>query len=390
MPYKDIIDNSTLIRPATADTSGAAVQTSTAASGADTQVSQPVAALPPDPIARMVESKGNGFTMNSNAVGQHYADWGKTPFLDAIKDASRGAGKHTIAENWSDYNKWAKENGKEPLDILIAQQAMAGKDIGKSWAGNEAEDRKLRRQQRWEQIGNVLNHLGNFVGALKGAPAAKYESGAELTKRQQAVKDAVVKQRGDPKDILAQIWKQRADERAHELNAANIALREAQKATEGARKVNIEGKTSNDAALAAANVALKGAQQHQSETGAARNEAQEENIRTKTKYIPQEQSDKHKVASSTVAKNNSATKVNNARAAGVQKNNAGEYVVYDKNGKARTFKTYSSAKYFSQQQGTWVNDYAEESDSYGGTSKKVKGGHSQKPGKKNTGVSWKK
>lgn len=83
-------------------------------------------------------------------------------------------------------------------------------------------------------------HLGNFVGAVAGGPTAKYESGEDLTKRQQAVKDAVLKQNGDPKNILAEIWKERADKRKEELNVANRLLIGAKQAAEEARKVKIE------------------------------------------------------------------------------------------------------------------------------------------------------
>ena len=214
-----------------------------------------------------------------------------------------------------DYNKWANANDKDPLDVLTMYQAMQNKDITKSYGQNEKEDKKLQRQQRWEQIGNVLSHLGNFVGTLTGAPSATIETGPQLTARQQAVRDAVMKQRGDPKNILAQVWKQRADQRAKELNDANVALRAAQKATEGARKANVEGKTANEKAQSDANVALKGAQQGQAESATQENNAQTSYINGKNKREKELQPYKKSVLTSQTRRNNAAADASEASAA---------------------------------------------------------------------------
>ena len=205
---------------------------------------------------------GDGTTTPPAAATPTYlADWGNITFMDAVK-----SGNKSIADYMRDYNKWATANNQDPLDIYTMMQAINGNDIGESYAENEKAQRRLKRQQTWEQIGNVLAHLGNFVGTLAGAPSATYETGPQLTARQQAVRDAVEKQRGDPKNILAQIWKDRADQRARELKNANVAL-------QGARKANVEGQTVNQKAQSDATVALRGAQQHQAETAAQENQA---------------------------------------------------------------------------------------------------------------------
>ena len=208
---------------------------------------------------------GDGTTQPASNVAaepSYLADWSKVSFSDAVK-----SGDKSIADYMRDYNKWARANNQEPLDVYDMMQAINGNDISESYAANEKAKRKLERQQRWEQIGNVLAHLGNFVGTIAGAPSATYETGEHLTARQQAVRDAVQKQNGDPKNILAMIWKDRADQRARELNNANIAL-------QGARKTNVEGQTANQKAQSDANVALKGAQQRQANTAADENQAQ--------------------------------------------------------------------------------------------------------------------
>ncbi len=215
---------------------------------------------------------GDGTTQPASNVGSepsYLADWSKVSFSDAVK-----SGDKPIADYMRDYNKWARANNQEPLDVFDMMQAINGNDISESYAANEKAKRKLERQQKWEQIGNVLAHLGNFVGTIAGAPSGTYETGEHLTARQKAVRDAMQKQNGDPKNILAMIWKDRADQRARELNNANIAL-------QGARKANVEGQTANQKAQSDANVALRGAQQRQADTAADKNQAQTDYIKDK-------------------------------------------------------------------------------------------------------------
>lgn len=239
---------------------------------------------------------GDGTTTPPAAATPTYlADWGNTTFMDAVK-----SGNKSIADYMRDYNKWATANNQDPLDIYTMMQAINGNDIGESYAENEKAQRRLKRQQTWEQIGNVLAHLGNFVGTLAGAPSATYETGPQLTARQQAVRDAVEKQRGDPKNILAQIWKDRADQRARELNNANVAL-------QGARKANVEGQTVNQKAQSDATVALRGAQQHQAETAAQENQARAD-------YVTGQNDRAEELQPLKKANIRSSTNANNARA----------------------------------------------------------------------------
>lgn len=249
-------------------------------------------------------ASGDGTTKTAGSEAPTYlADWSKVSFSDAVK-----SGDKPIADYMRDYNKWARANNQEPLDVFDMMQAINGNDISESYAANEKAKRKLERQQRWEQIGNVLAHLGNFVGTIAGAPSAAYESGEHLTARQQAVRDAVQKQNGDPKNILAMIWKDRADQRARELNNANIAL-------QGARKANVEGQTANQKAQSDANVALKGAQQRQADTAADENQAQTDYIEGKNKREQELQPLKKKNIQSSTNANNARANASNASAA---------------------------------------------------------------------------
>ena len=133
----------------------------------------------------------------------------------------------SIGENISDYNRWAKENGQKPLDIFEMIPYMQGKDLSKSLAQNEEDEKKLERQEKWERTGNFLAHLGSFVGAIAGGPAQDIESGAELTKRQRALRDATINQRNAYNNTMLQLYmKQQADERAEKMNEANIAYKQ--------------------------------------------------------------------------------------------------------------------------------------------------------------------
>lgn len=153
---------------------------------------------------------------------EYLADWqGGTTFTDAIRK-----GDKSIAEYMTDYNKFAKATGGEPLDIFEMMNAIQGRDVNKSVAQNEADEKKLARRERWQQFGNLLAHLGNFIGtAAFGAPSQTIESSTELTKRQQALRDKTLALRNTyNQNLLAQLWKDRADQRAAEKALADIGL----------------------------------------------------------------------------------------------------------------------------------------------------------------------
>ena len=246
---------------------------------------------------------GNGTTVVHGGESRPYlADWSKDDFTSVMQK-----GDKPISAYISDYNRWADATGHEPLDVFTMMNAIKGNDIGSSYQANQQAAKRLERRQRWQQIGNVLAHLGNFVGTLSGAPSGNYESADGLTKRQQAVKDAIEKQRGDPKNILAMIWKDRADQRARELNNANIAL-------QGARKANVEGQTVNQKAQSDANVALKGAQQRQANTAADVNEAQTGYINGKNQREQELQPLRKKNIQSSTNANNARANASNASA----------------------------------------------------------------------------
>lgn len=141
------------------------------------------------------------------------------------KDAVQQSGK-SIADAYNDYNQWAKENGKDPLDFFDVWTMFNNKDLTKSVEENVVDEKKAKRKEDWERVGNFLNHLANFVGTTQGAPSQQLESGIELTKRQQALRDKTLAQRqSTARDMIAAYRQKKADEQAK--NNAVLAARKA-------------------------------------------------------------------------------------------------------------------------------------------------------------------
>lgn len=131
------------------------------------------------------------------------------------KDAVQQSGK-SIADAYNDYNQWAKENGKDPLDFFDVWTMFNNKDLTKSVEENVVDEKKAKRKEDWERVGNFLSHLANFVGTTQGAPSQQLESGIELTKRQQALRDKTLAQRqSTARDMIAAYRQKKADEVAN-------------------------------------------------------------------------------------------------------------------------------------------------------------------------------
>ena len=194
----------------------------------------------------------------------YLADWSKTPFLDAVRSS-----KNSIADNISDYNRWADANGKDPLDLFTIMEATDNKDISKSDEDNEKAKQAALRRQKWESLGNIFANLGNFVGTLAGAPSQNITPPPSYSTRQRALADATkgVSALSNANNILAAILKDRADKRAKDLNESNVALL-------GARKTSVETDTSDKHNLSIANQKKVGAETTNLENSAKVKEGQ--------------------------------------------------------------------------------------------------------------------
>ena len=174
----------------------------------------------------------------------YLADWSKgwEKGMSWLK-AEKGQ-KAMPTEVIQDYNRWAKNNGKEPLDAFQFYPWLAKYDATKSIGENEKDERRRKNQEKWERIGNVLSHIGNFFGTLNGAPSQKLESGQELTKRQQDLYDKVLRQRElSNRDMMSAYYRQLAEERQREVAESNRRYREQEagrkeKDSDSRRRVN--------------------------------------------------------------------------------------------------------------------------------------------------------
>lgn len=182
------------------------------------------------PIQDEIESKlaaRDAGTLKDTSDEQPYlADWSNGFDKGLHWLWSENGQKAKPTEVIQDYNRWAKENGQDPLDAFTMYPFLTQYDPTKSIGETEAEERRRKSQEKWEQIGNVLSHVGNFIGTAIGAPNQQLETGAQLTERQRKLRDATLAQRRQSAlDMLQQLNKDRADARAAELNAANINYR---------------------------------------------------------------------------------------------------------------------------------------------------------------------
>jgi hypothetical protein len=136
-------------------------------------------------------------------------DWGGGKSWMEIAKSS----KHPIGSLISDYNKWAKANGKDPLDYWEYAGLFQDNDPTKSVQENEKEKKRKQWEEAFEHLGDVMMTFGNFVGAAGGAPAPdNMVDPKKLTETQRRRREAVEEQRrAYNKDLLANMFKQRED-----------------------------------------------------------------------------------------------------------------------------------------------------------------------------------
>lgn len=156
-----------------------------------------------------------------------YADIEQNPLLQQMKpyDIMRDFEKNGNGD-WASFMPWLQSLG----------------DVDKTVAANAALQKKAERQAKWEQLGNLFQHIGNFFGTAIGAPEQKVESAQALTERQRKLREGTdaLRQKGYDQ-MIANIWKDRANKQAQmqaeaaaKANDALAAYRGSQKAQEDA------------------------------------------------------------------------------------------------------------------------------------------------------------
>ena len=150
-----------------------------------------------------------------------------SPWEKGFREGMKNNPDMTFAEGVSAYNQWAKANGKDPLDIWEMQGVIGDRDPYKTAEQNEVDERKARNKERWDQVGNFLTHLGNFVGTLHGGISQNIEPASELTKRQQELRDKTLALRKAATKDYYQAYKDQQNARiAKEKNERTAAIQE--------------------------------------------------------------------------------------------------------------------------------------------------------------------
>lgn len=161
---------------------------------------------------------------------QYQSDWSKGffPALDTYKGR-----QIPIIQAISDYNKWATDTGNKPLDVMSTMAALQDRDPNKSIADNEETERRARSNERWERIGNLLSHFGNFIGTTKGAPSQQLETGQALTARQKQLRDATIALRDKRNSAMMDAYlKDLAQKQTEKKEAQAYALAQRKQAAE--------------------------------------------------------------------------------------------------------------------------------------------------------------
>lgn len=151
-----------------------------------------------------------------------YSEIEQDPLLQQMKpyDIMRDFEKNGNGD-WSTFMPWLSNLG----------------DADKTVAANAALQKKAERQAKWEQLGNLFQHVGNFFGTAIGAPEQKVESAQALTERQRKLREGTdaLRQKGYDQ-MMVNIWKDRQNKQAQmqaeaaaKANEALAAYRASQK-----------------------------------------------------------------------------------------------------------------------------------------------------------------
>lgn len=200
------------------------------------------------------------------------------------------------------YDAYQKDNGGQPLDPYSLYVLMGKYDPTESIKSQKEDDARLKRQQQWEKVGNVFNHLANLWGTTRGAAPMTLEDGTALTKRQQKQVDRVKALRSAAgKQYLDMLAAKRADE--YKNNQLEIQRQKAaqQNEIQKQRLENAKEAIELKKQLADAKIAGDKAKEAEIQSKIDLNAARQRYLDIQTEYYPQ------KIANDTTRANASAT-----------------------------------------------------------------------------------
>ena len=252
----------------------------------------------------------------------------------------------------------------------------------------KAREKREKRQRLWASIGDGVSALANLYFTGKGAPNMYDKNGGMLKKHNEMLERMKQEREADKERHLNYVMR-RAQLENNELDRNLEEQRQRQNAILAARRAKQqEDEHGWQRELMSAKIDAMQADAENKGTIAAA----QAGIQKAKKELLNAQTD----AQRTVAKRNLATaqkalsdaQSNRIKANKVKNSNEKEFVAYDKKGNKHSFSSASAQERFARSEGTWVNDYTNETstkhDAYTGkpvvTTKKVaKGGHSRNP-----------
>lgn len=255
----------------------------------------------------------------------------------------------------------------------------------------KAREKREKRQRLWASIGDGVSALANLYFTGKGAPNMYDKNGGMLKKHNEMLERMKQEREADKERHLNYVMRRaqlenneldrNLEEQRQRQNAILTARRAKQQEEEhgwkgqlmDAKTKSAEADAKNKEAIANAQAGIQKAKKElvEAQTGAQRTAAKR-NLATAQKALSDAQSNRIK-----------ANKAKN--------NNEKEFFAYDKKGNKHAFSSAAAQERFAREQGTWVDDYTNETttgyakDRYGETkpvvtTKKVaKGGHSRNP-----------
>lgn len=252
----------------------------------------------------------------------------------------------------------------------------------------KAREKREKRQRLWASIGDGVSALANLYFTGKGAPNMYDKNGGMLKKHNEMLERMKQEREADKERHLNYVMR-RAQLENNELDRGLEEQRQRQNAILAARRAKHQEEAQGwQRELMSAKIDAMQADAENKGTIAAA----QAGIQKAKKELLNAQTD----AQRTVAKRNLATaqkalsdaQSNRIKANKVKNSNEKEFVAYDKKGNKHSFSSAAAQERFARSEGTWVNDYTNETstkhDAYTGkpvvTTKKVaKGGHSRNP-----------
>lgn len=200
------------------------------------------------------------------------------------------------------YDAYQKDNGGQPLDPYSLYVLMGKYDPTESIKSQKEDDARLKRQQQWEKVGNVFNHLANLWGTTRGAAPMTLENNATLTKRQQEQVDRVKALRSAAgKQYLDMLAAKRADDFKNSQLEYQRQKAEQQNEIQRQRLENAKEAIELKKQLAEAKIAGDKAKETEIQSKIDLNAARQRYLDIQTEYYPQ------KMANDTTRANASAT-----------------------------------------------------------------------------------